>query len=611
MKILKIIGFLLLVLIIALCFYGYNNLRDRHPEYSVDLKIESKKPRVMHAGFAAVTITPEYMEPWNDVDSNARYEPRKGDTYDDLNGNGKFDTYWIAGFGNRVAAQGVHDDLWARTMVLDDGNIRLALVAVDVIGMFHPMVIDIRKMLPKEAGITYLVITSTHTHEAPDLLGLWGESPFKSGVNKEWKEYIKKRVVQSVLEAVKTLRPAHLRFSQNLTEGMVTLEDTREPYVIDQGLRMMQVTDAETSQTLGTLIQWANHPETLWSKNLLISSDFPHYLREAVEKGVYHGDSLVRKGVGGVALYVNGAIGGLMTTHASMEVHDPFLDTVYVEPSFDKVRAQGDTLGLIVLRTMEEKAVEVREAGINLRAKTFELPLKNKLFRLAAALGIMDADMTGWMKKRSEATVWSIGPASFVTFPGELYPEILNGGIVALPGRDFPVDPQETPPLRDLMQGEFRFGIGLANDEVGYIIPKSQWDVKKPYVYRDKPYYGEQNSLGPETAPLLYKELHQLLEELPGTSLLSSKTEQLRDTVLERIFSEVPAVKLNELTNQQLLGMISEEEKEIFADDHWRFTVDAPALVSVMRHKGQEIIPFWLEEKSIDGMITDQFQLKK
>jgi len=179
MKILKIIGFLLLVLIIALCFYCYNNLRDRHPGYRVDLKIESKEPRVMRAGFAAVTITPEYMEPWNDVDNNARYEQDKGDTYEDLNGNGKFDTYWIAGFGNRVAAQGVHDDLWARTMVLDDGNTRLAVVAVDVIGMFHPMVIDIRKMLPEEAGITYLVITSTHTHEAPDLLGLWGESPLR------------------------------------------------------------------------------------------------------------------------------------------------------------------------------------------------------------------------------------------------------------------------------------------------------------------------------------------------------------------------------------------------------------------------------------------------
>lgn len=597
MKILKIIGISLLVLLTIFCVYGYSNLRDRHPGYSIDLKIGSREPGVMRAGFAAVTITPEYMEPWNDVDSNARYEPKKGDTYEDLNGNGKFDTYWIAGFGNRVAAQGVHDDLWARTMVLDDGNTRLALVAVDVIGMFHPMVVDIREMLPEEAGITYLVITSTHTHEAPDLLGLWGKSPLKSGVNAEWREYVKKRIVQSVVEASEALRPAHFRFSQNLMEGIVTLKDTREPYVFDEGLRMIQVMDAVTSQTLGTLIQWSNHPETLWSKNLLISSDFPHFLRQAVEKGVYHGDSLVRKGVGGVALYVNGGVGGLMTTHASMGVKDPFRDTTYVEPSFDKVRAQGDTLGLFVLRTMEEKAVEVREAAINLRARTFALPLKNNLFRLAAAIGIMDADMTGWMKKRTEAAVWSIGPASFLTFPGELYPEILNGGIEALPGRDFEIDPQETPPLRELMQGEFRFGIGLANDEIGYIIPKSQWDVKKPYVYRDKPYYGEQNSLGPETAPLLYKELRLLLEELPDAPPPPSKIEQARDRLLGQIISKIPAERLNLLTKQQLMGMIGQEEKEIFAGEHWRFTIDKPALVSVMRHKGQETPPFWLKEK--------------
>lgn len=597
MKTLKITGISLLVVLIVLSLFGYNNLRDRNPGYSIDLTIESKEPQIMRAGFAAVTITPEYMEPWNDVDSNARYEPKKGDTYEDLNGNGKFDTYWIAGFGNRVAAQGVHDDLWARTMILEDGNTRLALVAVDVIGMFHPMVVDIRKMLPEEAGITYLVITSTHTHEAPDLLGLWGESPFKSGVSKRWREYVKKRVVQSVVEAAESLRPAYFRFSQNLTEGMVALKDTREPYVYDEGLRMMQVIDAETSQTLGTLIQWANHPETLWSRNLLISSDFPHYLREAVEKGVYHGDSLVREGVGGVAVYVNGALGGLMTTHAAMGVEDPFRDTVYVEPSFDKIRAQGDTLGLIVLRTMKEKSVEVRESGINLRARTFELPLKNNLFRLAAFIGLMDADMTGWMKKRTEAAVWNIGPASFITFPGELYPEILNGGVEALPGRDFPIEPLETPPLRDLMQGEFRFGIGLANDEIGYIIPKSQWDVKAPFVYRDKPYYGEENSLGPETAPLLIDELRLLLDELPDASPPPSKIEQTRNNILERIIAKTPPDKLNQLTHQQLLGMMDEDEKRIFADEHWRFAVDRPALVSVMRHKKQEIEPFWLREK--------------
>ncbi len=48
--------------------------------------------------------------------------------------------------------------------------------------------------------------------------------------------------------------------------------------------------------------------------------------------------------------------------------------------------------------------------------------------------------------------------------------------------------------------------IGLANDEIGYIIPKRQWDEKPPFCYgRKKAQYGEENSLGPDTAPLLCK----------------------------------------------------------------------------------------------------------
>jgi len=510
----KTLGIILLVLILTLFVSSYSNTRDRHKGYSLDLNIKSSGDAPIKTGFAAVTITPEIPDRWHDNDNNARFEPKKGDTYDDLNGNGKFDAFWIAGFGKRRAANGVNDDIWARTMVIDDGKTRLAVVSVDLIGVLHAMVVDIRKMLPAEAGITYLTISSTHTHEAPDMLGPWGPSNLKSGVNKEWREYVKQRIVQSVMEAVANMRPTTLLFSQNLTDGMVTLADTREPYVYDHGLRMMQAVDAENGNTLGTIVNWGNHPETLWSRNLMITSDFPHYLREAIEKGVYDGDRLVEEGVGGVAVFVVGAIGGLMTTHPTTGVKDPFKDTTYFEPSFCKARAQGDTLGMIVLRAMRDQPVEVTKAGISLRAKTFVVPIDNTVYRLGALIGLLDSGMTGWMKKRTEGAVWSIGPASFLNMPGEMYPEILNGGIDALPGRDFEIDPIEVPPLREMMSGEFRFAFGLANDELGYILPKSQWDVKPPFVYRDRPYYGESNSMGPETGPIVYRELARMIEEL-------------------------------------------------------------------------------------------------
>ena len=50
--------------------------------------------------------------------------------------------------------------------------------------------------------------------------------------------------------------------------------------------------------------------------------------------------------------------------------------------------------------------------------------------------------------------------------------------------------------------------LGLANDEVGYIIPKRQWDTKAPYAYgRGSSQYGEANSCGPESASVLMRAL--------------------------------------------------------------------------------------------------------
>jgi hypothetical protein len=54
--------------------------------------------------------------------------------------------------------------------------------------------------------------------------------------------------------------------------------------------------------------------------------------------------------------------------------------------------------------------------------------------------------------------------------------------------------------------------VGLANDEIGYILPKRQWDEKAPFCYgRKKAQYGESNSVGPEAGPILCKAFQDLL----------------------------------------------------------------------------------------------------
>ena len=56
--------------------------------------------------------------------------------------------------------------------------------------------------------------------------------------------------------------------------------------------------------------------------------------------------------------------------------------------------------------------------------------------------------------------------------------------------------------------------VNLANDSIGYIIPKSEWDNEAPWIYGEtEETYGEVVSLGPSTAPEIHENIIKLIEE--------------------------------------------------------------------------------------------------
>src|SRR5262249_55795492 len=141
----------------------------------------------------------------------------------------------------------------------------------------------------------------------------------------------------------------------------------------------------------------------------------------------------------------------------------------------------------------------------------------NPLFRLALALGLLDRGQPEWNRLRTEIGIITLGDASVACIPGEVYPEIANGGIVHPAGADFDVEPQEVPPLREVMPRRVKFLFGLANDEIGYIIPKSEWDARAPWLFgaADR-HYGEISSAGPDVAPALHRQFLAVAKEAGG-----------------------------------------------------------------------------------------------
>jgi len=510
-----------LVVIFCIIFAGalggvyFCAIRDPYSGTRTRLDIKPPQQPRLRVGFSAKKITPALPDSWIDSNGDARYNPADGDSFSDLNGNGKFDKVWLAGYHNNRPAAGIHDDLWARTVVFDDGQTRLAFTAIDAIGLFLHDVETTRNLLSDSLRVDYLAIHATHVHSAPDLMGLWGKSRFRSGVDKAYLAFVQQQIALSVKEAVGALRPARLRFAVSFFEDDSTQNDSRHPITTDPYLFVMHALDSESGNPLGSIVQWSNHPETMGSNNLLITSDFPHYIREAMEIGYFHDTLLHTFGPGGISLYANGALGGLMTTRPQTAIPDPFGDSLFVEPSTAKIRAQGYRIAKEAQRVLEIHGKDVENTGIRLKVETIFLPIDNPLFRWASLTGMMGRGMSGWMKKRSEIAGWQLGPASFATLPGEMYPEMVNGGSLALRGNDFDLTrPAEEPSMRRIMPGEFKFVFGTTNDEIGYVIPKSQWDAKPPYSFRSKPQYGEENSLGPETGPLLHRAFLELWKDM-------------------------------------------------------------------------------------------------
>ncbi|NGO39164.1 hypothetical protein G4L39_07105 [Limisphaera ngatamarikiensis] len=474
---------LLAVLFGVRCWYAF---RDRTPGYRLDLELTPEREAgVFRVGFGRVRITPE-LEGGRPV--------------------------YLAGFGaNRVAAR-VQDDLWALACVMDDGRRRVGLVALDAIGFFHDDVVRVRRRLPEAWGLDYVMICSTHNHSTPDLMGLWGPVPWRSGVDPEYLEQVRRACVDALGQAVARLEPAGLVYHHVPCEPQGLLADTRPPEVYDADLRVLQFVAPGTGRTLGSLINWGNHPETPWSGNRDVTADFCGVLRDALERGVREGDQERLPAVGGVHVFVNGAVGGLMTTSPGVTVRDPWSDRAWREPSHEKARALGYQLAarlapvLLSAREPEERGVV-----LGVWAQTVEVRVTNWRYWLAGVLGVLDRGYVRWPYVRSEVALIRVGEATLACVPGELYPEIANGGVESPKGADFPVAPVEAPPLRSLMPGRLKLVVGLANDELGYLIPKSQWDERPPFAYdRDRPPYGEINSCGPDAAGVVYEVLARM-----------------------------------------------------------------------------------------------------
>ena len=474
----------------------------------------------LRVGFAEVPITPNVHDQWTDVNDDAQFDPDI-DEWVDGNDNGQFDPVWIAGFQKQRPAQGVKDDLMAVAVVIEDGDRRIGIVAVDTIGLMRKFVLDVRESVPEAWQLDYLMVHATHNHEGPDTQGLWGPGLFTSGVDPQYMESLKRNILGAVETAIANLEPANMSIARIPTDPLTPIVDKRKPEVIDEDIRALMFQRANGS-VIGTLVNFGIHVELAWDRNLLLTADIAGYLRQGVSDGIYYDGELLKPGLGGTTLWLTGNIGGLMTSGPSDEIYDTFLRKNITKAGHDKARTFGYSLANSVIDAAQRGTfTDSGNTLLTIRAREVKLGITNFMLALGTLTGLVDSDPSlhltpPFVRYRSEIAFIQLGNATITGIPGELYPEIAVGGIENPKGADYLLAPQEIPHLRSQLPGDVNLMVNLANDAIGYIIPKSEWDDEAPWIYgEEEETYGEIVSLGPDTAPAIHRAVTDIIKGDP------------------------------------------------------------------------------------------------
>jgi len=355
----------------------------------------------------------------------------------------------LAGYENRIQGSiGVHDDLYAKALILDDGTEKIAIVSCDLGGVPKEVVSKVRKEVEADQGIKSdnVMITATHTHSGPDF--------FHS--NGDYLNLLAKNIAGSIRAACNNLTEARIGAGKGEAVIGYNRRNPKHNYFLrpypegvkDSEVGVLRVDDKE-GNLIATVINTPCHPVVLGSTNLLISADYPGYATRVIETLK-----------GGVAIFLNGCCGNINPVN-TWGGHTVIKGEVITGPAlFREAERLGNILGGEALKVLEQIETTTFEGKLKAKRSEISLPTRKDI-------------PEAWIRR-----IKSVKP-DHPRF--ELYQRILRGedvltevqavaldkiAIVGLPGEvfvEFGLEIKRESPY------EHTFISELANDFIGYV----------------------------------------------------------------------------------------------------------------------------------------------
>ncbi len=190
-------------------------------------------------------------------------------------------------YGRLRPAVGVGNELYAKALVLDDGETRAALVTVDVISFTDETVRDVRERVERLTGIPgrSVVLSASHTHSSP------ATSP-NDAASAEYVVELAKKIAGAVYVADQEKQEVRIgcgvgeaKVSMNRwqrTETGVRWGPNRDGPV-DHQVHVVRIDDLD-GEPMAIVVNYACHPSIMGADNLLYSGDYTSYVQSVIEK---------------------------------------------------------------------------------------------------------------------------------------------------------------------------------------------------------------------------------------------------------------------------------------------------------------------------------------
>lgn len=375
------------------------------------------------------------------------------------------------GIGTPKKATEKKGELFVRAMVLEKGGTRIAIVNIDNLGW--PSVLGNKsRALIKGIAPENVIIGCTHTHSGPDAYGFPNEKG-ESFADMNYLNSCVQKIADAVNEATSKLEPASLKIAVGEAKGKIAYNYYAEQ-LYDPRCGVIQAianSGKNKGKTIATLVNYAIHPEVIGSGRGILSPDLCGPLYDRVEEKA-----------GGIALFMNGAQGGMVTA-------DNRIENVSEASTYEECTRIGYLLADEALRIVSTAPVQ-ENPSVYCTSRKVDFPIDSEIMRYILAKSPLKYDLSKPNVATAQVNLLNIGTAQVLTIPGEALPNI---GYY----------------LKRKMNTQQPFLFGLTNDAFGYMLTKVDFNSFKRYDYVSR------TSLGEMTGEIYIEQALKLVAESP------------------------------------------------------------------------------------------------